>query len=238
MTIGTTAPAPPWPRAGGGMRFSVDAWDPSYGTSVAEDGLREATTPANADVEVPAADWQPVALPGERGLSVTPPSAVLFVDGVRRVEARAWIHDVAPDGSASSAAPAICASYAGGVVCCCPAGAHLLAAQVRRGLFTSARHARDVRTREGVYQVHHCAGSSPEALSLAVQRELSGLEITTAVRARQELPAHHPASDGSANPAGPADDALLVVDGPLRSGAHPRTVGFVKTHHSSYLDGP
>ena len=43
--------------------------------------------------------------------------------------------------------PALCASYAAGVICCCPTdGAHLAAAEVRRGLITTAEHAVDVVT--------------------------------------------------------------------------------------------
>ncbi|CUU54935.1 hypothetical protein Ga0074812_10412 [Parafrankia irregularis] len=256
-TAATTASAVPAPRAGvGGMRFSVDAWDPSYGTSVADDGLKESKTPANAGVEVPVPAWRPVPTPAARGLAVTPPSAVLFVDGVRRVEARAWIHETEPAGTpadgaptdgapadgvaaANIAAPAICASYAGGVVCCCGAGAHLLAAHVRRGLFTSARQAGDVRTAEGTYHLHQTDGAGPDDLNLALQRELRGLEMTTALGAHRDLRAHHPFPATEAHGAdGAFTDALLVVDGPLHAGALPRTLGFVKTHHSSYLEGP
>ena len=64
----------------------------------------------------------------------------MFVDGVRRIDARIWIDDLA-GGESADASPAvagICASYAAGAVCACRRGAHLLADAVRRGLFTAA----------------------------------------------------------------------------------------------------
>jgi hypothetical protein len=281
------------PFAGsGGMQFSVDAWDPSYGTSVADGDLPASSARIDLGVEVPVPAWHPMAMPGARGRLVGAPSTVLFVDGVRRVEARAWIHDLTDDGGpATTAAPAICASYASGVVCCCTRGAHLLAAHVRRGLFTTAGHADDVTTAAGRYQVFKAAKNSPEGLTLAVQNALLALEVLTAAQARTGLAAHEltqtvddpeaaqgdqfddlatpadvpavrfwpgPAAGGqpavgsepaagrpagqkppggpdAVPPAGHGDD-LLVLDGPLRGRAHlPRTLGFIKTHHSQYL---
>ena len=250
--------------ARGGMRFSVDAWDPSYGTSVVGDDLADSSARVELNIEVPAASWRPRAVPGARSRTVAAPSAVLFVDGVRRVEARAWIHDPAPDGSqATSASPAICASYAGGVVCCCAQGAHLLGAHVRRGLFTAASHANDLATGGGRYRVR-TAKDGPDGPTLALQQELLELEMRTAAKARgtHELVqtiddddepfagvvehaldddhrgwprAGNGAGNGAGGGTGPAGD-LIVVDGPLRGRTRlPRTLGFVKTHHSQYL---
>jgi hypothetical protein len=256
-TAGVTA-AGPAPFAAG-MRFSVDAWDPSYGTSVAGDDLADSSARVELNLEVRAAAWRPMAVPAARGRTVAPPSAVLFVDGVRRVEARAWIHDLAADGVAATAAsPAICASYAGGVVCCCAAGAHLLGAHVRRGLFTAAGHAVDLTTGGGRYRVR-AAKDGPDGPTLALQQELLELEVRTATRARgahelvQTLDddpftgaiedrfdtrpdgAPPPGGHAAGSPAGQAGD-LLVVDGPLRGRSQlPRTLGFVKTHHTQYL---
>ena len=51
---------------GTGMRFSVDGWDPSYGSSMEIEGqLEESRATIDADVEVPAARWRPVD-PGGR----------------------------------------------------------------------------------------------------------------------------------------------------------------------------
>ncbi|TWF75594.1 hypothetical protein FHX44_111478 [Pseudonocardia hierapolitana] len=198
------------------MKFAVDPWDPSYGTSL-DTELGESAAQVALDVELPAAEWRPI----DPDPAVLPPDAVLFVDGVRRVDAQLWVEDGSPEAS-----PALCASYAAGVVCCCrEGGAHLLTADVRRGLFTTAESADDVRTTAGTYRATRTAAhpdvAPAQLLSLAVQRELADTELAAAAAARS---GH-----------GVADD-LLVVDGPLRGRQHlPRVIGFVKTHRSDYL---
>nr|WP_241831919.1 hypothetical protein [Parafrankia soli] len=229
---GPATPAVPAPLAApavpaGRMKFSVDAWDPGYGTSLGEEELVESSAPVVLDVEVPESAWAP----RDPAPGTAPPGAVLFVDGVRRVEARAWIHDSVPAGEqATSALPALCASYASGVVCCCEAGAHLAVAAVNRGTFTAAEHAGDVRTTAGDYPVRRTRATDPVGLSLALQRALGELEVESAAAARARLGDH---TTGAGHHAG---TDLLVVDGPLRGRQHlPRTLGFVKTHQSAYL---
>jgi hypothetical protein len=201
------------------MRFSVDPWDPSYGTS-AGDQRGESSAEVDVEVEVPAAEWAPI----DPGSELAPPSAVLFVDGVRRVDAQVWVHE--PGGVAS---PGLCASYAAGVMCCCADGAHLLAAEVRRGLFTTADDGAALATAAGRYDVAKVEVKTPEAagtgpmqlLSLALQRGLAAVEQDAAELARSQ---HATADD------------LLVVDGPLHERRRlPRAIGFVKTHRSEYL---
>jgi hypothetical protein len=208
------------------VRFAVDPWDPAYGASLATE-LGESAAQVVLDVEVPAAQWRLIA----PDPSAAPPEAVLFVDGVRRVDAQVWVEEP------GHAAPALCASYAAGVVCCCGDGAHLLAADVRRGLFTTASDAADVVTAAGAYRAVSCRTASShtggrsdvapgQLLSLALQRELAEAELAAALTARESV-------------AGWADngaDDLLVIDGPLRGRQHlPRAIGFVKTHRSDYL---
>jgi hypothetical protein len=216
----SAAPAPPATA----MRFHVDAWDPSYGASAdSEVALDTSESTVVTSVERDDADWRPIGVPPGGPL----PAAVLFVDGVRRIDARVWIDD--PDVP-DTAAAAVCASYAAGVICCCDGRAHLLAADRRRGLFSAALHAADIDTWAGTYTT---IATVPErdtplltALSLKLQRELSDVEVETAHTARAEL-AGHGVGDG---------DDLLVVDGPLKSRTHlPRALGYVKTHHSQYL---
>ena len=200
-----------------GMRFSVDPWDPSYGVSL--DPV-EGQSKQDIDValELPPERWRP--LDPEPG--VAPPAAVLFVDGVRRVDAQAWVHD--PDGQ--EAAPALYASYAAGVVCCCARdGAHVASYQVERRLVTTAEGALDVATRAGRYSavvIAVKANQPPgQALSQKVQGLLNEVEVQAAGRAREQLS---------------VSDDLLVVDGPLRGRDRlPRAVGYVKTHHTPYL---
>ena len=80
------------------MRFSVDGWDPSYGASLELEGqLEESTARIDADVEVPAGRWRPV----DPDPSGPLPDALLFVDGVRRVEAQLWIDGDAAGGDAA-----------------------------------------------------------------------------------------------------------------------------------------
>ena len=77
-----------------GMRFSVDPWDPSYGTSL-DTELGESAAQVALDVELPAAEWRPI----DPDPAVLPPDAVLFVDGVRRVDAQLWVEDGSPEAS-------------------------------------------------------------------------------------------------------------------------------------------
>ena len=90
-------PAPGTASAGQPMRFSVDGWDPSYGASLeVEEQLQESTATVTVDVELPASRWQAIDATTDRAL----PAAILFVDGVRRIEARVWIDDEVSDGAA------------------------------------------------------------------------------------------------------------------------------------------
>ncbi len=211
-----------------GMRFTVDGWDPTYGTSLEmEDDLGETTAVIDPDVELRAADWRPL----DPDPTVPRPPAMLFVDGVRRIEARVWIDDVPTDEApATEASAALCASYAAGVICCCDHRAHLLTAETRRGLFTTAAHAVDVTTTAGVYRASYAAPSAamPLAvtLSAALQRRLAEVEVTAAVSARAQLADHGV----------PDSQDLLVIDGPLRGRTHlPRAIGFIKSHRTAYL---
>ena len=235
-----------------GMRFSIDAWDVSYGTALAaaEEDLPASVARVETNVETPADRWAPIPVASD----VPHPSAVLFVDGVRRIDARVWIDDPpAPDdgttnaprvgGIAATASMAVCASYAAGVVCCCGQPgrrqAHLLAAEIRRGLFTTAAHATDIQTRAGTYRARHTVGSDTVPLTMtlsnALQQALAEIEVITALAARAALPrAGH--ADSSPYRQDGVDDDLLVIDGPLRNRAHlPRTMGLIKTHRAGYL---
>jgi hypothetical protein len=209
------------------MQFAVDAWDPGYGTSLeAEDELGQSTARVDTEVELTSRHWRPISPDPSRAR----PSTILFIDGVRRIEARIWIDNLSTDGRATEASPALCASYAAGIVCCCAQGAHLLSAAPRRGLFTVAEHAVDVATEAGTFVTTRTTADPEQGLavtlSAALQRRLAELEVQVAEEARADLPAHGIA-DGS---------DLLVIDGPLRGRQHlPRALGFIKSHRASYL---
>jgi hypothetical protein len=234
-----------------GMRFSIDSWDASYGTAlaVADEDLPASVARVETDVETPAGQWAPIPARSD----LPHPSAVLFVDGVRRIDARVWIDDPPAPGTATAspvtgmattASMAVCASYAAGVVCCCGQPgrrqAHLLAAEIRRGLFTTAAHATDIRTRAGTYRARHTIGSDTVPLTMtlsnALQQSLAEIEVITALAARAALPRVAEHAGSPARGQNGADDDLLVIDGPLRNRAHlPRTVGLIKTHRAGYL---
>ena len=235
-----------------GMRFSVDAWDVGYGTAlaIAEEDLPASVARVETDIETPAGQWAPIPVASD----LPHPSAVLFVDGVRRIDARVWIDESPAPGDDTANAPpvggiaatasmAVCASYAAGVVCCCGQPgrrqAHLLAAEIRRGLLTTAAHATDIQTRAGTYRARHTVGSDTVPLTMtlsnALQQALAEIEVITALAARTALP--HAAEHGASSPNGrDGPDDLLVSDGPLRNRAHlPRTMGLIKTHRAGYL---
>ncbi|MFC7545587.1 hypothetical protein [Plantactinospora sp. GCM10030261] len=201
--------------AAAGTRYFVDAWDPAYGAA-----LEAPTGPAapssaqvDPDVEVPAAAWGPrTAPPGMRA-----PDVVLLVDGVRRIDAGLWTRE---DDGASYAG--LAASYAAGVVRCDlrRGVAELAGARVERGLFTASPSAADLVAGQVRYTVHRVRGTGePNKLPAAVQGPLTALEVAVSGAVRDD------------------DDDLLVVDGPLRNRRQlPRTIGYVKTQHSQYLD--
>ncbi|RBQ18209.1 hypothetical protein DP939_20145 [Spongiactinospora rosea] len=199
-------------------RFSVDPWDPGYAAALSKEALAElgaTSAELDLDVELAAADWRPVG----PGPGAAPPGVLLVADGVRRIDARVWMHD----SRGAAPAPGIAASYAAGIVRCGPEGASLAAIDVRRSVFSAAPHASEVKTPAAVYQALPAADAGMDELSLALQRQVTQLEV--------ELAVHHRRQAG-------AED-LLLVDGPLRGRTHlPRTVGYIKTHHTAYLPPP
>lgn len=190
-------------------RLTVDSWDPAYGVSMELYDLDESVRQVDVDVEVPGPAWAPVtpAPPVERPV-------VVFVDGVRRVDAHVWI-----EGFDGSVQEGIFASYAAGAVRCDGLEARIVDAEVGRGLFSAFASTADVPTTAGVFVAQAAASALPAQLALALQRAMGRLELRVAERARSEAPCD-----------------LVVVDGRLRDGAHlDGSVGFVKSHHVTYL---
>jgi hypothetical protein len=197
------------------VAFTVDPWDPGYGLAYSEDldggALEESSAELNLDLEIPAAQWRPISPdPGPRL-----PGTLLFLDGVRRIDARVWVH-----GRNPQPAPGIAASVAAGLACC-DATARVVDVTVERGLFSAAPETTDIVTHSARYAARLADGPGYEQLSLALQQRLTNAEVQLALTFR----AQHPAADD-----------LLVVDGPLRGRTHiDRTVGYIKTHHAAYL---
>jgi uncharacterized protein len=69
----------------GGLRVRLDPWQVDYGAELPLDQAEEPTLDETVmlDVEVAAKDWRPIQ-PGE----TVAPTQLIFVDGVRRIEAR------------------------------------------------------------------------------------------------------------------------------------------------------
>lgn len=184
------------------MRFTVEAWDSDYGAPT-DPELDDASEKVDVGVELPADQWRPLIPEAD------PVSDIMFVDGVRRVDATLWI-DQPPDFPGF----ALAATYAAGVVRCNGA-ATIERAAVERGLFTSAP-ASDVETSVGTYGVKATKGATPEELWLGIQQRMGALEAAVTRE-----------TGGS---------ELLVVDGPL---SHARdienAVGYIKTQKVQYL---
>lgn len=199
------------------MRWRVESWDPGYGASTEEEPLRSQIEPA-LDLERAPADWRPLDPVARTPVWET----VLFVDGVRRIDAIGW----AGQGSGPDGTPAmgLFASYAAGAVCCRPGVAELMEFEVRRGLFSGDPRTADLVTGAGTYtgvNVRMKVDPPPaQQLSQAVQDDMRATERELSQRVRAGLPATD----------------ILVVDGPLNSSVRlPRTLGYAKTHGTYYL---
>ena len=184
------------------MRFTVESWQPEYGAASGAE-LVDSTENVDPEVELPAAGWRPLTP------EVSPAEDILFVDGVRRVDANLWI-----DRDGKFPAFALAATFAAGAVQC-NGRAEIVAAEVKRGVFTSA-DAEPIETGTGTYEVMTTAGSTSEELWLGIQERMGDLEGRVAAEFQES--------------------ALVVVDGPLSHRRHVEgAVGYVKTQHVQYL---
>lgn len=196
------------------MKWFVDAWNPSYGTSFEPgDGGPSVDSSAQVDpgVELAPEAWAARTAPAD----LRAPAQVYLVDGVRRLDATLWTEE--DDGTSY---PGLAASYAAGVVCCDlrHGGAEVVGARVDRALFTASRTAPELAAGQVRYRIHRVEVTDPARLGKAVQGPLTELEVQVSAAARR------------------GEDALLIVDGPLRRRRHlPRTIGFVKTQQGRYL---
>jgi hypothetical protein len=185
------------------VRFSVETWAPEYGAAI-EPELEDVSERVDVEVERSSRDWAPI-----EPRPATRPDRLQFVDGVRRIDARVWIHrgDLAHAG--------VCASVAAGLVDCDGAAAVVTDVAVRRVLLApTAAEADAVATPHGVYDAVPTASDDPGAMNLAIHGQMTDAERSL-VAARE------------------CD--VVVFDGPLRGRQHVRAVGYVKTQHVQYL---
>ncbi len=197
------------------MRYFVEPWNPSFGSPQEfAEGTTDSSAELDLDVELPAADWRPLApRPGTAA-----PSTVLLVDGVRRVDAHLWA-----ESDEGDLYPAAAVSYAAGVVRCdlSRGAAEVVHTRLRRALFTPATGAAPLGAPPAGYLPEPAKGTQHDDVVKAAQHAMLALEATLSEEVRSSTV---------------DDDDLLVTDGPLR-GRHrlPRTLGYVKTHRTSYL---
>lgn len=190
------------------MKFSVDPWDPSYGTSL-DTEMEPSETQIAFDIEIDPSEW--CTLDAPPGTEAAP--AVVFVDGVRRIDARGWITD-----SDDNPVAGIFATYAAGTVRCCAQRAEVGEIEIGRGLYSPASGLQAVITKHATFEAREARDATPESLMLAVHNDMATAEVEVAERARRH------------------SHDLIVLDGPLRKRGHiPDAVGFIKSHNVRYL---
>lgn len=208
------------------LRFEIrlDPWDADYGTELPIDTGAEAEE-ATVDVAVEASGaWSPV-VPAPR----PPRDPLVFVDGVRRVEARVLLRRLPSEVVDSLYGEPVhgvvhgaFGAYAVGAVEVSRAKATWGAAEIERVLATGAGV--EVSLAPDPRGVAYRASSAPETDADAPLRG-----IQRAMRAAEERVARASAEQG----------ALVVADGPLSFGAarpsRGRVVGFVKRLYKLYV---
>ena len=195
----------------------VDAWDPSYGSSLTDGAMDDSSARLTLDLETSPANWAPV----------TPivdswrPAELLVVDGVRRIDARVWYSDDDHPAPVLGIAASVAAGVVRiGVASDNPDRRQARVAEIRmgRGVYTSWSNATDMITPVATYPIRHAAGAEFEDLQAAAQQHMRELELTAALATRDN------------------DDDLMILDGPLSGRTTiPRTLGYIKTHHAAYL---
>ena len=191
------------------MKFSVDPWDPSYGIANEALSLEPTRAEVNAGLEVPVTDWGPIGPSSSAAAEL-----VLFVDGVRRVEARVWLEDAAGRVSAGLCARPTRLEQSD-VTARQPSVRSLSSAVCSR---PPGRPNQSLRT-----PVTFRFASRPTTAS----RTCLSRSKSVWAMSRSQPPERACAGQ-------PTD--LIVIDGPLRGRQHlTHAVGYVKTHHVAYL---
>ncbi len=188
------------------MQFTVEAWDPEYGTGGDFDALDASTDVVDPEFELPLNEWRPIET-----RATTPAGVVTFVDGVRRIDARVWVTDQ------GRVLPGTCATVAAGAVQCTTEKATISNVEVRRAFFTPPTPgAESIETEFGTYEHVAIKTGAPEDLYLGIHEQMTELETLIVPDV--------------------AHDELLVFDGPLRRREDEQTIGLIKTQHVQYLE--
>jgi hypothetical protein len=201
----------------GGLDVRIDPWDVDYGSELPLEADEPAAEDVALDVELPPSEWTPLTP------AIAPPPRLVFVDGVRRVEARLVVRrdDRVAHGAFGSLA-------VGAVV----AGDGAVAwsdARIDRLVVTGAGEALPrpvVVDPTLVYRPVSTEDPSPDGPLKRIQEEMRGAEERLA-RALVERAAAPVEREG----------ALVVVDGPLtfEEPGRGKVVGYVKRLFRLYL---
>lgn len=200
VTVAATAPGVP-------VKVVIDSWGADYGTSLQPEAEPEGREPdVTVAIERAPDEWEPIVPDAERA------GDVLFIDGVRRIDARTWL--VLDDGE--DATQGLAASYAAGAVRSRGKNATIEACEARRSIFAAAGGP-DLDCGPAMVYPHRAVPvPTPQNLDMAVQDAMRSLERQVAFDV------------------GDAD--LVVIDGPLSGQRRiSRAVGYVKTHQRQYL---
>src|SRR5690606_5258387 len=107
--------------------IAVEPWAPEFGAPV-DAALTASDAAVDVGVEVAAGAWEP----RDPSPAATVAACAVFVDGIRRVDARVWL-----TGDVGRPVAGLCGSYAAGVVRCDTSG-RVERAEVRRVLLAVA----------------------------------------------------------------------------------------------------
>ena len=185
-------------------RIWVDAWSPEYGSSSeVDDGLP--ASEEDVDPYVETTDWAPVAP------AATPSRETAFIDGVDRVDARAFL------GDEQGVAPGLFGSVGAGAVISDGRARFDSCAVQRWTVFGSGADPRMGPLDSSLnYGSRSVQGTRPEELRSELQKARANLEEDLARDlARQGL--------------------LVVADGPMRVREPLDLVGYIKSHQKTYL---
>jgi hypothetical protein len=211
----------------GDYEIRLDPWDVDYGSEVPIVAASPGEPPletVDLSVEVPG-EWSPI-----RPAQAREPDEIVFVDGVRRADARVLIRKSNADSTLST--HGVFGTFAVGAARTTPGAASWGSTCVGRVLVTGGGVAlgQDVEVSRGVaYRPLQVADGDPEAPLRAVQAEMRSAEERVALEAA-------------------SNSRLVVVDGPLppslcgvAPGAvfagpeHGRSLGLVKRIHELYV---
>ena len=204
------------------MKIAVQAWAPDYGSEV--EIAWDQGRPDDLDVTAEGVGWKAVSAGKQDDLTW---DEVLFIDGVRRTDARVFV--TPEDGAGASAGVAVSVGV-GAVSCDIAAGngspvraARIAEAIVKRVVAVGGGAELALSAGPGLeYAALPVAGFAPEDLDRKVHDVMRDAEAVLAI----ELAA----AAGSGR--------LVIVDGPLAKMSPGATavIGMIKSHNGTYLD--